>query len=119
MKLKLKLYATGNNEQKEYAKEKRTLMSTGYSGTYKSIVLKLYAVTAWTTHFECHSLDLSNMSFVDSRQLWLVIVTYNMEEGWVGRKKNDQKEITSQTADKHDTIMTGINELKGDAQENC
>lgn len=35
------------------------------------------------------------------------------------QKKNDQKEITSQTADKHDTIMTGINELKGDDQENC
>lgn len=46
MKLKLKLFVTGNNEQKEYAEEKRTLMSTGYSGTCKSIVLKFYAVTA-------------------------------------------------------------------------
>lgn len=68
-------------------RKKRTLMSTGYSGTCKSIVLKLNAVTARTTHSECHSLYISNMSFVDSRQLWLVIVTYNMEEGWVGRKK--------------------------------
>lgn len=45
-------------------------------------------------------------------------VTYNMEEGWVGRK-NDQKEkeITSQTADKHGTIRIEINKLKGDAQK--
>lgn len=72
--------------RKNMQKKKTPPMSTGYRWTCKNIVLKLHAVTARTTHSECHSLYISSMSFY-----WQQTVVISDSDIQYGRGLSRQK----------------------------